>query len=293
MKADCIFVDTWLDDWVAGRLPEHTARRVEQHVRDCARCGQLASIVRDAAGDVDADRPAEDADLVASVLGRTSGSPCARAEELLPSFVDGDEALDAGGREILEAHLSHCEPCSRLLEVLQESRGVLPALAEMQPPPGFLQRVLAVTSRRPQYSPFVTWWMRLLDRPRASLELAYTVSVLLVVLLGNPVAAFHEARDQAVRFAGSVPVSRLTDQLPATEAATGTIGRLLGGLTSVANAITNEIVERWRQARALLDELEASAASAIKWLSTIDLARTLRGGAQPPPSRGEPEPVGR
>jgi anti-sigma factor RsiW len=298
-RVDCTFVDTWLDDWLVGRLPDEVARHVEEHVRECERCRRLAAIVRDAEA-MDLSEAGGHADLLPAVLDRTTGSPCARAEELLPALVDDE--LDADSREILQTHVSHCEGCSRLLAVLEESRSVLPALAELQTPAGLTERVLEATSRGPQRSAFARGglpsaasalgWQSVLARPRASLELAYIGTALIVVLLGNPVAAFRGAGEQAGRLAGAVPVARLTEQLLVKEAAVGTMARLFGRLTAAANAIATEISERWRQARALINEIETTIGDAIKWLATADLRQAIRGAEQALQPRGQPAPEG-
>ena len=278
-RADCALVDTWLDDWLAGRLDADLARRIDGHVAGCERCRQLAAIVTDAEAGTD-DAPADDA-LLSAVLNQTTGSTCARAEMLLPALVDRE--LDADSREILQAHLAHCDGCSRLLAVLQEARDVLPALAEIAPPPGFTQRVLGATTAAPAPS----WYRRFIARPRASLELAYVATVLLVVVLGNPVGAFYKAEQRATELAGALPVARLSEQFPVKNAAVGTIGRLLAGATSVFSAVQSEIAARWNQVRAIMQELEAAVANAIVWIANIDVKQML-GGGQPAQPRGQP-----
>jgi anti-sigma factor RsiW len=279
---DCALVDTWLDDWAAGRAPDDLARRIDAHIALCDRCRRLLATVID-----DGPQPGgagEDPDLLPDVLGRTTGSPCAQAEELLPALVD--DHLDADSRDILRGHVSHCEACARLLTVLQEAQLALPALAEIPPPLGFAERVLAATSAAPRRGSVAAWWLRLLARPRASLELAYIGTVLIVVLLGNPVAAFHGAREEAGRLASAVPVARLAGELPVKDAAIGTVARLLDGLTSAASAVATEISTKWRQARALVDGIEGAVGEAINWIAHLDLKRVIRGAEQslrPPP----------
>ena len=97
----CAFVDTWLDDWLAGGLPADVARRIDAHVARCDRCRRLVAIVRDAETTSDTQR--EDTDLLASVLDRTTGSPCSHAEGLLPDLVD--EQLDADTSNLLRDHV--------------------------------------------------------------------------------------------------------------------------------------------------------------------------------------------
>ena len=289
-RPDCVFVDSWLDDRLAGRLDADVARRFDEHVAHCERCRRLTAIV--AAGEAGADETPEDDDLLPAVLSQTIGSPCARAETLLPALVD--KHLDADGREVLEAHLAHCDSCSRLLAVMQEAEHVLPALAEIQPPPGFTQRVLSATTAGTPLAAGVgaaalewPWWMRILARPRASLELGYVGAVLLVVLLGNPVAAFYNAEQHASQLAGAVPVARLSEQLGVTNAATGVIARLLAVATWTVNAIQTEVANRLNEARMLMQQIETAVANALAWIANIDVKQMLGRGQAPPP-RGQP-----
>ncbi len=273
MSADlCAFVDTWLDDWLAGRLPADVTCRIEAHVAACERCRRLAAIVMDA--ETGTEQRNEAVDLIAPVLDRTSGPACARAEQLLPALADNE--LDAESREILRDHLSHCDACTRLLAVVEESRELLPTLVELPVPPGFAQRVFAATSRRERPSPFVEWWLRVLARPRASLELAYVATVLLVVLLGNPVAAFQHARDGAGRLAAAVPVAQVTDQLAVRSQAAGVVGRMLTGVTSIARVVANELASRLQQVAAWIDAIRTSVGDALRWIATADAWRLLR-----------------
>lgn len=279
-RADCGFVDAWLDDWLAGRVSDELARRIQNHVADCERCQRLTAIVRE--GESGGAAPDDSSDLAPAVLARTTGSPCARAESLLPSLVDGE--LDADSRDVLHAHVAHCEGCAKLLAALREAAQVLPGLAEIEPPPGFARRVLlATTAAMPL--PAGSWWIRILARPRASLELAYVGAVLLVVLLGNPVAAFYQAEQRATEVAGAVPVARLSEQLGFADAAAGTIVRLLA---SVADTIQAEVTTRLSQARALMDAMNAAIRNAIAWIANLDVKQLLGAGGQAPPSRGQP-----
>ncbi len=291
-RTECAFVDTWLDDWTAGNAPAAVARRLETHVATCERCARLAALVRDATGNADPTGDTED--LLPAVLQLTTGSPCARAESLLPALVDGE--LDADSREILEGHLAGCEPCSQLLAALRDARAVLPALAEMEPPPGFAASVLRATSGAParaawaprvpaRVSAFGQWWLRFLARPRASLEIAYVATVLLVVLFGNPVAAFHEAEARAGQLANT-PVGGMTADVAVKQAATGAIERLIAPFVAAANAVANELTERWRQARALMDAIASRVGVAIDWVATLDLREIFNGLRAP--SRGQP-----
>ena len=287
--AACALVDRWLDDWLAGRLDAALTQRVDEHVSRCLRCQRLTAIATDAEAGV-GDGLADDA-LLSAVLNQTTGSPCARAETLLPALAD--EELDTDSREILQAHLAHCDNCSRLLAALQEARQVLPALAEIEPPLGFAQRVIAVTTT----APAPAWWWRVLARPRASLELAYVATVLLVVLLGNPVGAFYQAEQRASQLAGGVPVAELSGQFGMAGFAQETIGRFVAGVASVVNAVQSEIVARLNQVRDIMRDIETAITNAIVWIAHIDL-RQMFGAGQPAQPRGQPaaaksEPGGR
>jgi anti-sigma factor RsiW len=266
---DCALVDRWLDDWLAGRLPAAQADRLEAHRQTCERCARLVAIMRDSDA---ADAPGDEIDLLAGVMNRTAGPACASAVEQLPALADGE--MDAASREILQSHLAHCDACSALLATLQESRAVLPTLAEIEPPLGFTARVLARTSGAPRRA-VAEWWRRLLARPRASLELAYVGTLILVLLVGNPVAAFRGASDTANRVAGA-GVERLAQVKPPA-AAVDLGAQLVGAFSSLTKDVTTELARRWEQARAIATVVETSVQSAFGWARSIDVKRVLRG----------------
>ena len=75
---------------------------------------------------------------------------------------------------------------------------MLSTFATLAPRHGFVGEVLAATSRRPALpttgeEEIRAWLGRAAERPRFSLEVAYVMTVLLLVVLGNPVDAFREA----------------------------------------------------------------------------------------------------
>lgn len=278
---ECRLVDTWLDDWNAGRADDIVAHRLETHVAVCERCQRLTAIVRGTGAQVSESEGESDADLLSAVLGQTTGSACARAETLLPALADDE--LDPDSRGILEGHVAHCASCAGLLAALREARSVLPAMAHVEPPPGFVAGVLRATTAAAPRSAIGDWWLRVMARPRASLELAYVATVLLVVLLGNPVAAFHQAEQHASRLVSAVPVARLARELPVKDAAAGTAARLLAPLGAAARAVATELSGRWGQARALIDEISMSVGHVLNWLATLDLGRIFGGGGKTAP----------
>jgi anti-sigma factor RsiW len=116
--------------------------------------------------------PSDGADLTRSILALTSGSPCAHMRDLMCDLLDG--ALDSERRALAQAHLDHCPDCTALVASLNASTVALPRLAEVDPGPWFLQRVLSTTSRASVPVPEAhTWWWRLMRRPRIALEAAY------------------------------------------------------------------------------------------------------------------------
>ncbi len=281
-RDDCNFVDTWLDDWLAGRLSDEAAQRVEQHVSACGRCRRLAALLHEV--DTESEGVPE-ADLLSGVLERTTGSPCARAEELMPALADG--ALDDVNRELVQAHAGHCDRCARLIAVLEESRQVLPSLADIEPPLGFTARVLARTSRAPRQSSLADLWQRILARPRASLEIAYAATVLLVIVFGNPVSAFNEARGKAGELVGAVPIARLTE--PAAQGALSTVGRWLGGVTAAASAVADAVAARWRDVQALLTGIEQAIGGVIDWMRTGQWKQLIAPAHAPPKPQPSPQ----
>lgn len=155
--------------------------------------------------------------LTQAILARTSGGGCGAARDRLCDFADG--ALAAFDRDLIAGHLDHCPACAALAAALAEAAEVLPSLATLAPRVNLVPGVLSATSRRvvePTLADRVAAWLsRVADRPRFSLEAAYVLTVLLLVVFGNPVSAFKEAsfrvqpRVNAVSSVVAGPVERL------------------------------------------------------------------------------------
>ncbi len=198
----CEVFDATLDALLAGRCTAGAWAAAEAHLAECPRCRRLFDAVSGRADDLSAD--GHDS-LAARVVARTSGSgrSCASARERLCDFVDG--GLGAFDRELIEGHLAHCAECSALADAVAEQTRLLATFANLPPRQGIRADVLAATSRR-QIEPTLAdrigaWLSRAAQRPRFSLEVAYVMTVLLLVVLGNPVDAFKEA---SVRVAPTV-----------------------------------------------------------------------------------------
>ena len=71
----------------------------------------------------------------------------------------------------------------------------LPLLADMDPGPGFAERVLMATSRKPATEGWRTRvagaWRAMVRRPRFAWEAAYVATVCWVLVFGNPVGAIE------------------------------------------------------------------------------------------------------
>ena len=119
----------------------------------------------------------------------------------------------------------------------------LRSLAEMDPGPGFTERVLRHTSQRPAAArwrgQWVASWRALVRRPRFAWEVAYAATLCLVLSVGSPVSAW-EWGSQRVKAVAQQPLGKaaagLRDDLeawrailvadaPATEATPATAGQ--------------------------------------------------------------------
>ncbi len=133
--------------------------------------------------------------LTRAILARTSGDACGSARERLCDFVD--DRLAPFDRSLMDGHLAHCHACADLAAALAESAEVLPSFARLAPRSSVVFDVLRATNRRPSEPGFgerlSAWLGRVAARPRFSLEVAYVLTVLLLVVLGNPVDAFRDA----------------------------------------------------------------------------------------------------
>ncbi len=174
--------------------------------------------------------------LTQAILARTSGGGCESARQRLCDFVD--DALAPFDRSLVDGHLAHCPGCAALAAALAETTSVLPSFASLAPRSEVVGEVLSATSRRPARPAFGEWvsaWLaRAAARPRFSLEVAYVLTVLLLVVLGNPVAAFRDAsvRVQPRMTAVAGAVNRPIAQARAAGEAT---------LTSVERAIKPKV----------------------------------------------------
>jgi anti-sigma factor RsiW len=193
---DCREFDRRLDALLDGTCSPDGWREADEHQRSCARCGELFEAM---SGSGEALDDTAGAELTDDILARTSGLGCESAHERLCDYVDG--LLAPVDRELVRQHLSHCTSCAALSAAVERATAVLPSLAELPVPAGFALSVMRATSRKPAAAPapsrVMAWLTRLAARPRFSLEFAYACTLILVVLVGNPVDAFRDAKSAA------------------------------------------------------------------------------------------------
>lgn len=213
-----------------------------------------------------------DDEFVADVLARTSGPVCARARLLLGGALD--EPLGTADRALVDDHLRYCTKCRAVAETLPALVAELPELAEAVPDAGFTARVLAATSGRPRrhawHDRWLAWWTTAAARPRFAWEAAYALTLVLVLLVGDPVRAWDSAaarlqtwspstldvrlpiRPGALAHVDSVVASRFDAVYGWLEARVQTVATVLSTLRSQDSAARSsawdslaEMVSRW------------------------------------------------
>ena len=205
---NCQGFDLRLDALLDGRCTADQWCEADAHLAGCARCARLFEAMAGRADDLD-DEGHET--LSAAIVSKTSGNQCASARERLCDFVD--RQLVRFDQELMDAHLARCPRCTSLAAALAESTRLLPSFAELAPREGIVRDVLAATSRRQADATFgaharpsrfgsgstglrervSAWIARVAQRPRFSFEVAYVLTLLLLVVFGNPVVAFRDA----------------------------------------------------------------------------------------------------
>ena len=289
----CQSFERRLDDLLDGRCTAEEWREAEAHLAGCRSCRRAFDAVAGRADDMD---EAGHESLAQAIVARTSGGGCAAARERLCDFVDGSLApLD---RDLVGGHLDHCHACAELASALVEAASVLPSFATLSPRVSLVPGVLAATSRRPVEPTFgdrvSAWLARAVARPRFSLEVAYVLTVLLLVVLGNPVNAYKEASVQVrprvgvVATAVSGPIDRLR---VAAEEKLNIIGQAIAPKAKPAGAADAGRAMLWQWWRTYVDgPVRSFLSRASAWAAeVIDAAsRAMRGTSSepsPPPAR--------
>ncbi len=247
---DCRTFESLLADFEGGRVTPADRELVENHLAACIACRCLLEIAR---GNLELMPTDRRQDLMRSILARTSGSACHRAEELLCDFADG--ALEGGDAALISEHVGHCRDCSALLAGLVELREVLPQLAELQPDEHFTDAVMRATAgRQPRLRPgagtrLMDWWDRTLRRPRFSLEAAYVGTLVVAIFLGNPFPAVRALSVRTVEAASQLMLPGIARRDPPF-------------LQSV-KALTVDVSNREQEIRAHLERVRQRGESAV------------------------------
>jgi hypothetical protein len=176
-----------LADFQEGKLRFGEQSAAEAHLKECDSCRRLLAIAR---GKLSVLPEEISRELALSIIEHTSGSACPRVEECLCSYVDGE--LNSEVSQLVSSHLDSCPACRTIADKLRIMAEELPQMAEIEPAVEFAQKVLGATSRWRPFRPslrtrFLTWWNRLIQRPRFSYEAAYVGTLVLVFAFGNPV----------------------------------------------------------------------------------------------------------
>jgi anti-sigma factor RsiW len=291
---NCQSYDARLDALLDGRCSQAEWDEAETHLAACARCRQVFEAMSGRGGDLD---DAGHEALATAVVAKTSGAgrACDSARDRICAYVDGD--LDSLDRDLVEGHLQHCAACAALAAAVAEQTAVLRTLAALPPRTTFAGQVIGATSRRP-LEPSLgerigAWLSRAAQRPRFAVEAAYVMTVLLLIVFGNPVAAFREAtvrvqpRVTAVagvvgrplhemRAAGAEKLARVEQALAPKGAASPA-----GGLKDVVMARA----ARWVQG--ILEPLEWLAARVGAWAAQayVDVRTVFAGSKTEPGAR--------
>jgi hypothetical protein len=242
---------------------------------------------------------------VQAILKRTVGKTCAAAESMLVGRADG--TLATGDSDLLEGHLEHCPGCRAIAETLVWLRAELPALAEADPGPTFVESVLALTSRRtapagqrdtgvyaghqPTRAAGVSWLDDLRDagsaagrhltavmhRPRAALELAFGTSLIACLLLGSPAPRVREVTSEVGALVSSVPSPQLImASVTPPEGWDGATGKVRGLIEKAEErapqGILARLVKAWRHLAATLAAVRDHGPKLGQALLRLDLA---------------------
>jgi predicted anti-sigma-YlaC factor YlaD len=184
---DCRTFEEILAEYEDRSLKPAVQAQADRHLTECNSCRSLLEIAH---GRQNLLSEQEEEEMAGSILSRTSGSPCHRAQELVCAFVDN--TLDRESADLVSEHLDHCTSCRSLASGLRELSEILPQLAEVRPDERLTDAILAATIgskprlQRPLPLRLQEWWSRLVQRPRFSFEAAYVGTLVVALFVGNP-----------------------------------------------------------------------------------------------------------
>lgn len=215
---------------------------------------------------------------------------CPECRDWLAAFAAGDQAWAS---ERADAFVD---------SVLARTSGVdavladLPLLAEMDPGPGFADRVLRATSHRPAPAGWrARWtdgWQALVRRPRFAWEAAYVATVCWVLVFGNPVGAIEWSATSlgaAARAHLGSPASEFRADLESWRARYGPDPAAPSAAPGQAAESTPPVVRAWQAAAGWIQRVTLSVIDVLEhaWAGVTDWFAEPAGQAPPP---GEPPP---
>lgn len=202
------------------------------------------------------DERARNEEFVRDVLARTSGSACDRACEQLSDLMDG--GLAGMDRELVQAHLEHCDPCRAVAVTLGWLEPLLPDMAEIDPGPAFTTRVLErTTGRAGAMEPLPAspsgpaglmdrvggWWDRQILRPGFAAQMAYAATLILVLLTSVPGAPLKGVPGKALEIVQAGPAATPVVG-PALDLGSEWVGERTAEAVDAARSGVNQRLER-------------------------------------------------
>ena len=284
---ECTQFSDRLEALLDGTLPAGEQTRAEAHAAACPRCRELYTLMR---GEL--ERPVETpGGLTESILARTSGRACPRAQTLLGDHVDG--TLGGLDRELVDAHLQRCDECAALARVLNRLGEDLPVFAELRPDAALVDDVLARTVRPARWSAV---WNRMQDtarqcfaRPRIAWEAGYVTAMVVWLVFGASWSPLREAPVQALalmqqraidtRAAGASAMTAVNRRVAAVRQRT--IEVTVIGADRVTSGFFAGLSDRYRHAAELAPDLDrhwrqfAAAVLDRDLFSGVDALRSL------------------
>jgi hypothetical protein len=211
------------------------------------------------------------------------------------------EAFGAG-----EQHWA-AEPADAFVDsVLARTTGVetllrdLPSLAEMDPGPGFAERVILATSRRPAAAGWgVRWvdaWRALVRRPRFAWEAAYVATVCWVLIFGNPVGAWEWSASNIGAMAQQRlggPVKELRADLESWRARWTPDPAVPEGAAQGRADEVHPVVRAWQAATEQIQRVTAYVVNGLQraWTAIGDWVASLAQQIWPPPAEPQAGPA--
>jgi anti-sigma factor RsiW len=250
----CGRAESMLVDLADGLLAAGDLDLVEAHVAHCAACAALARSIVEGREVLPSLAEVDPGSwFAATVIGRTTGPACGRAESMLVDLADG--LLATGDRDLIQAHLERCAGCGELARAIAGSRDVLPSLAEADPGPWFTAAVLRrTTGRAGRPGRLRAFRADLVARPRLAAEAAYVGAFVLFLLFGTPVSplrgvpalALDAARTNPVRVvqAGLAPLPPMLADY-GDRAWEATAGRVLERALPTRKALADRVTAAW------------------------------------------------